>query len=439
MQIFALIYAPLFLLMASRRPTWALFSIFALAPLQMNVGGGGLSFSIAEVNLLLTSIVWVLRLRHSRYGLSLGPLTQPIVGYLLVCALGSMVAWRGSDAVLSFIQMLLYIVVTVLLFATMVPVDELRLVPYSLLPVAVVWSLIGIKTHFFFMSLEKNAFGGTLAPAFLVALDLWLAKGYLRRPFKKDWGRHAVFGALVIIAMGLVLSLSRGAWIGTLGGLFMLTMMRRASVKMAKIAILIFPLLIVLWHSLPQNEKEYTFGFGTNRMNIRLRYRSIKLAQDNFLSNPFLGTGVGFRKNYDATNVVLSTLGESGIVGFLAFAWIYVVFYRLCWRSRKILHPSDPRFSLLSLGCALMTCKILHGMVDQYWGRGSITLAWGAAGMTLAYCRIPLEARARQMYEARLRRFGGSITMPTALPSSSPTPVPQAVTAMPFSSDGARS
>ncbi len=433
MQIFALIYAPLFLLMASRRPVWALFSIFALAPLQFNVGGGGLSFSIAEVNLLLTSFIWVLRLRHSRYGLSLGPLTQPIVGYLLVCALGSLVAWRGSDAVISFIQMILYIVVTVLLFATMVPVDELRLVPYSLLFVAVGWSLIGIKTHFFFMSLEKNAFGGTLGPAFLVALDLWLAKGSLRRPFKKDWGRHAVFGAMTIIAVGLLLSLSRGAWIGVIGGVFMITMLRRASVKMAKVAILIFPLLVVLWQSLPQNQKEYTFGFGMNRMNIRLRYRSIKLAQDNFMSNPFLGAGVGFRKNYDATNVVWSTLAESGIIGFLAFAWIYVVFYRLCWRSRRILSPSDPRFSLLSIGCALMTCKILHGMVDQYWGRGSITLAWGAAGMTLAYCRIPLEARARQIYEARLRRFGNPMTIPASLPA------PQGVPVMPFSSDGARS
>ncbi|RYX84328.1 hypothetical protein EON83_10465 [bacterium] len=435
MQIFALIYAPLFLLMASRRPLWALILIFALAPLQFNVGGFGLAFSMAEVNLLLTSIIWVLRLRHSRYGLSMGPLTQPIIGYLLVCALGSLVAWRGSDAVVSFIQMILYTVVTVLLFSTMVPVDELRLVPYSLLPVAVLWSLIGIATKFSFMALGKNAFGGTLAPAFLVALDLWMSKGYARRPLNKDWGRHALLAAMFLIATGLVLSLSRGAWIGTLGGIFMITMMRRASVKMAKVAILIFPVLILLWQSLPQRDQEYTFGFGTNRPNIRARYRSVKLAEDNFLANPFLGAGVGFRKNYDATNVVWSTLAESGLVGLLAFAWIYVVFFRLCWRSRRLLPPSDPRFSLLSIGCALMTCKILHGMVDQYWGRGSITLAWGAAGMTLAYCRIPLEVRARQIYEARLRRFSKSMNLPSALPSNTP----QTMATVPFSSDGAHS
>lgn len=435
MQLFALIYAPLFLLMASRRPLWALYSIFALAPLQFNVGGFGLAFSMAEVNLLLTSIVWLMRLRRSPYGLSMGPLTQPILGYLLVCALGAVVAWRGSDAIVSYVQMVIYIVVTVLLFASMVPVEQLRYVFYSLIPVAVLWSLLGIGTHFMFMGIQKNAFGGTLAPAFLIALDLWIAKGYIRRPLNKDWGRHALLVSMAIIGAGLVLSLSRGAWIGTLGGIFMMMMVRRSSVKMAKVAILILPLLVALWQTLPQRDQEYTFGFGTNRPNIRARYRSVKLAQDSFMSNPFLGAGVGFRKNYDATNVVLSTLAESGVVGLLAFAWIYVVFFRLCWRSRNILPPSDQRFSLLSIGCALMTCKILHGMVDQYWGRGSITLAWGAAGMTIAYCRIPLEARARYLYESRLRYLGKAMNRPSSLPA----PAPQSVAAMPFSSDGARS
>lgn len=419
MQIFALVYAPLFLLMAARRPLWALISIFALAPLQFNVGGFGLSFSMAEVNLLLASVIWVLRLRHSRYGLSLGPLTQPILGYLLVCALGSLVVFRGSDAVISLVQMVLYTVVTVLIFATLVPVNELRLVFYGLLPVAVIWSGVGLITKFEFARLGKNAFGGTLALAFLVALDLWLAKGSVRRPWNRDWGRHAVFASMVIIAVAVVMSLSRGAWIGSLGGVFVITMLRRASARMAKVALIFFPLLAVMWNSLPERDQQYAFGFGLNRPNIRARYRSINIAQENFLSNPFLGAGVGFRKDYDATNVMWSTLAESGVVGLLSFAWIYVAFYRLCWRSRRLLPPSDPRFSLLSLGCALMTCKVLHGMVDQYWGRGSITLAWGAAGMTLAYCRIPLEARARQLSSNRGRRFSGISSPSPRLVSSS--------------------
>ncbi len=435
MQILALVYAPLFLLLAARRPMWALISIFALAPLQFNVGGFGLAFSMAEVNLLLTSIIWLLRLRHSRFGLSMGPLTQPVLGYLLVCILGSIVVWRGSDAVISVVQMVLYTVLTVLIFATMVPVSELRLVPYALLPVAALWSLIGIGSKFQFMLLGKNAFGGTLALAFLVALDLWLAKSSIRRPWNRDWGRHAVFGALLIILAGLVLSLSRGAWIGTAGGVFAIMMLRRASVRMAKVAILFSPLLLVLWNTLPEREQKYTFGFEKERWNIKMRYRSLHMAEENFYSNPFLGAGVGFRKNYDATNVIWSTLAESGVVGLLAFAWIFVVFYRLCWRSRRLLPPSDPRFSLLTLGCALMTCKILHGMVDQYWGRGSITLAWGAAGMTLAYCRLPLEARAQKLSEIRFKR-GNHAPLPTI-----PSPQllnSQAASVLP-SSDGARS
>ncbi len=437
MQIFALVYAPLFLLMAARRPLWALISIFALAPFQFNVGGFGLSFSMAEVNLLLTSLVWVVRLRHLRFGLSMGPLTQPVLGYLLVCVLGSFIVWRGSDAVISVVQMVLYTVITVLIFATMAPVNELRTVYYSLLPVAFVWSLVGIATKFQFMALGKNAFGGILGLAFLVALDLWLAKLSERRPPKQDWSRHAVLAVLVVIGMALLLSLSRGAWIGTIGGVFCIMMLRRASVRMAKIAILFAPLLIVLWQTLPENDQKYTFGFEKNRWNIKMRYKSLALAEKNFWTNPLLGAGVGFRKDYDATNVVWSTLAESGVVGLLSFAWIYVVFYRLCWRSRRLLSPSDPRFSLLSLGCALMTCKILHGMVDQYWGRGSITLAWGAAGMTLAYCRLPLEARARELVLARSGRFRVA-NAPTSLSLPVPQNAGSSATPAPFSSDGAR-
>ena len=436
MQIFALVYAPLFLLMAARRPLWALISIFALAPFQFNVGGGGLSFSMAEVNLLLTSIVWIFRLRHSRFGFSLGPLTQPILGYLLVCVLGSFIVWRGSDAVISVVQMVLYTVITVLIFATMAPVNELRTVFYSLVPVAFVWSLVGVATKFQFMALGKNAFGGVLALAFLVALDLWLGKTSQRPAKKRDWSRYALLASMMVIGAALLLSLSRGAWIGTVGGVFCIMMLRRASARMAQMAILFVPILLVLWQTLPENDQKYTFGFEKNRWNIKMRYKSLALAEKNFLTNPFLGAGVGFRKDYDATNVVWSTLAESGIVGLFAFAWIYVVFYRLCWRSRHLLPPSDPRFSLLSLGCALMTCKILHGMVDQYWGRGSITIAWGAAGMTLAYCRLPLEARAREMALARARRLR---PVPSPPPVALPHNTASTATTAPFSSDGARS
>lgn len=30
-----------------------------------------------------------------------------------------------------------------------------------------------------------------------------------------------------------------------------------------------------------------------------------------------------------------------------------------------------------------MTGKLMHGMVDHYWTRGALTVAWGTAGMTL--------------------------------------------------------
>lgn len=436
MQIFALVYAPLFLLMAFRRPVWALIAIFALAPLQIGLGiaGTGVEFSLAEVNLLLTFIVWILKLRRTRYGLSLGPLAQPILGYLLVSLSSSLISWRGSDAVTSLLQTVLYTVITVLIFSTFAPVNELPRVLYSLLPVATIWSFVGVGSGFHFMLLGKNAFGGIFSLAFLVALDLLLAKGHVKRPWQRDWGRYAIFGAMLILAGGLILSLSRGAWMGAFGGVFVIMMLRRASMRMAKMAIMFFPLLLILWSTLPEKQQKYAFGFEKERYNIRARYRSLAIAEKAFASSPVLGTGTGLRKQYDATNIIWSTLAETGVLGMASLLWIFIVLYRLSWRSRYILPSSDPRFSLLTLGCALMTCKILHGMVDNYWGRGSITIAWGALGMMLAYCRIPLEERTRQIVESRRRRLSA---LPQFAPSPASVPSPQAMATSPFSADGA--
>ena len=401
--LLGLAYALCFVALCARRPQWALIAIFASAPLHFDLSSGAVKYSITEINLLLTLPLLALRLRESRYGVSLGPLTLPICAYLLVCALSTLINWQGSEAIVSWVQMLAYVVITALIFSRLCTPDDLRRVPYYLVAVCVLWAIFGMKVNFDFMFLRKNAFGASLAVGFLCAYDLWIARGYLKRPLRQDRVRMALTGAMLVIFTGLLMTLSRGAWLGTVAGLLVIGLVRGNVKPLLKIGAVLVPIVLIVWFNLPPELKDYTVGFDAERnRNIELRLLTLQQTQQMFYDSPVFGEGLGLRKGIDATNIIWLALAETGVLGALSFAWIFFNFYRLVGRARRILPPSDPRFTLLSLGAALMTYKLAHGMVDHYWTRGALTNAWAGLGMILCYCRIPLEARARELHQQAL-------------------------------------
>ena len=108
--------------------------------------------------------------------------------------------------------------------------------------------------------------------------------------------------------------------------------------------------------------------------------------------------GVGLRKEVDPTNVFLITLAETGVQGLIAFLAIYFVIIRTAWKDHRKLSQADPRFTLVALGGALVVGRFVHGMVDEYWLRGSIVWAWSAVGMLAA---VDYELRRRPRRELR--------------------------------------
>jgi hypothetical protein len=90
---------------------------------------------------------------------------------------------------------------------------------------------------------------------------------------------------------------------------------------------------------------------------------------------------VGLRKEYDATNVFLLTLAETGVVGMAAFLYLHIAMALMVWRARRFAPRDDMLFTALALGGALVLSKFIHGMVDHYWSRGALMIAWASAGM----------------------------------------------------------
>lgn len=387
------IYAGIFWLVAWRRPELALAAAFAAAPFQNDLssggplqsdaaasggGGGGVKFSLAEVNLALAIPVFLLMSWQNRQRLTLGPVTSGVVAYLGVCCFAAVANWHASSAPVSLVQMFLYLVIAMALFSYAVGAGmNMKPAFYGLAIVSTVIASAALVTRSgFVFDMHKNGVGGSLALGVIVCAELWLSDtGKLRR-----W---LLAGMLVVISGGLIFTLSRGGWVEAAVGLLIVLALRRRVQLMLKLAIALVPVIVIAWACMPDDSKEYAAGFDSDRENIRLRYDSIDFARTQFMRNPMLGAGVGLRKEYDATNIALLTLAETGLPGFLAFLFMHAMFFRVVWRTQRMLSRDDARYCCLSVGAALVPAKLAHGLVDHYWSRGTIMLTWGSAGMAL--------------------------------------------------------
>ncbi len=347
--------------------------IFALAPFQNDISGGGpLRFSIAEINLFLTVPLLILGKRR----MSLGPLTMAIGFYMLVSVGCTLLSWRSTSLV-SLTQMGLYLIVAVIVFSALPRSEtDFRLALDGLIFVSVIMaSAVVIKRSGYVWGLHKNGVGASLGAAVIVGTELWFAA--------KGRRKHILSLALAIIAAGLFFSLSRGAWLGAVIGIFVLIALRRQFRLLIRMAVILVPLVTVCWAYLPDSSRSYATGFSDENFNIQMRYRSVDYAKELFLSSPITGVGVGLRKEYDATNLIWCTLAETGVIGLIALLYLHYSVLRMTWKAQKHMDRSTTLYSGVALGAALVISRFMHGMVDHYWGRGPTTDVWAAAGMAL--------------------------------------------------------
>jgi hypothetical protein len=398
----AILYVVGFSLIAWHFPGVALMLIFASVPFQNDLsGGGGAKFSIAEINLMLTLPVLYLRCIMQKLRLHVGPILVPVLLYFTVCIYSSSLHWLGPTALISLIQMFLYFVVVVTVFCVFVTdVRHYWIAFHALIAVGVFLAIAGMATNFWFIGLNKNGIAASLACCFLVNVELILSAETVRR-------RRWLLAALGVIALGLLFSLSRGAWLGTSCGVFFIFALRGKLALLLKICVCLLPFIAVFWFTLPPASRDYAAGFGQNHYNIKLRYESITLAQNYFNESPVYGMGVGLRKNYDATNVLLMTLAETGVLGAVAFLLIHAALLQMIWRAQKQIARPEAWFSLLCIGGALVLNKLVHGMVDQYWSRGAVMAAWAGGGMATRAYYVAM-SRARTASEG----WGSLITGP---------------------------
>lgn len=367
------IFAPVFFLLTYSRPDYALFMIFGITlfPYDANIGIP-VKTALGDVAMLLA--IPAMMSRNTR-GLHIPSFIFPVLVYFAVCGISVAANGVNASSLTCILQMALYFIVGVVVMAN-----------YSYNPAILQRAIHAIVVFGFFLGLaatvyqqgyvlnmHKNAVGASLAFSALAGIVLWITE--TDRKTKKRLGF-----ALIIIISGLVSSRSRGAWAGTFVGLcFILAYWGRKDLLWKTILILV-PVILAAWFAMPEEARESASGIGLNDYNTKARFESIDYARQYFEMSPVIGVGVGLRKMYDATNLIWSTLAETGVVGLAAFLFLqgYSIFY--LWRSRRLLSPTDPRAAIIVVAAGTILSKFTHGLVDHYWSR-NLLIPWGCFGM----------------------------------------------------------
>lgn len=242
-------------------------------------------------------------------------------------------------------------------------------------------------------TVNPNVMAGALA------LLISLAATALLLQAKKS--RHWVIGWIVLsyVLAVLVLTQSRGAWLGAAAGLLTIGVLRSQWVRLAAVIITVGGTLVAIFQP---SVVPFVFGqLGHGGAMIGSAGRQEIWTHASYIIQDFLFTGVGmgsfakvnmlFYPNViaepgvpHAHNLILQIAVDLGIPGLIAWLGILWHVLRSAWRAYRL---PDPVLSAIGAGVLASQCAMLtHGMVDAaVWGMMRtaplVWAVWGLAAM----------------------------------------------------------
>ncbi len=383
-----ILYVLVFITVSFWRPEVALMLVFALAPLNQDISfGAPVRFSIGELSLILALPAFIIT---SAGRIRTAPFMLMVLIYLGFCIFSSIMN-NDREALTPMLQMIIYLILAVVVFSSFVKdISRFGMIIDASVVVLTLLALSALLTNFSFLSMHKNAWGASMSSGVIITTELWFATESKKR---KRW----LAIALAIISAVLVLALSRGAWMAAISGIMVIMYFRRQYKILLRLGLLLIPLIAAMWLFMPEDKRDYATGFDASRQNISARIEIIEYARDRFFSSPVWGVGISLRKNVDATNIVLISLAESGILGFGSFIAMHGVLLATVRKTIRRIPRNHVLYSPVALGAALVIARLAHGCVDHYWSRGPILQAWAAAGMATAVTFVQRKSSAMQL------------------------------------------
>lgn len=209
--------------------------------------------------------------------------------------------------------------------------------------------------------------------------------------------------ALVANTLCLYWTLSRGGWLGFVGGGFALLVLlvhfwsprfnafwRRWALSVLIGGSVAFLMLAVAVLE-PLRDRVMSIFAGRSDSSNNFRINVWIAVLDMIKDRPFLGIGPGndaFNRVYplyqqprytalSAYSVILEIAVEAGLIGLAIFFWLLTVTFGQGWRQLQHMrdHQSVQAYWLIA-ALATMAGMLVHGLVDTIWYRPQVSILW---------------------------------------------------------------
>ena len=397
--------------------------VFVLAPY--------VSTTLIGILLICCAAFWILLTLSDEAKPGLTPIHLPVLLYWFISVLATALSPVKAAAADGLIKLSLYI----LLFALLARLLRSPLMRSSLITsyllTALLVSIMGVRQWFFgvdalatWVDPESSLAGTTrvysylgnpnLLAAYLLPASMFSAAAVFAW---KRWIPKALALLMFMINSAcLILTFSRGGWIGfvTAGFILLLLVVNHWSIRLPQFwkkwavpLVLCVSAGFVLFAVLsvdPLRDRVASIFAGredsSNNFRINVWLAVVEMIKDR----PFLGIGPGntaFNKIYpfyqqpgytalSAYSILLEVGVETGLLGLSCFVWLLLVAFNQgrVWLQRMRQEWNREAFWLMA-AIATMVGRLMHGLVDTVWYRPQVsTLWWLMLALVSSYYRF---------------------------------------------------
>jgi putative inorganic carbon (HCO3(-)) transporter len=257
---------------------------------------------------------------------------------------------------------------------------------------------------------NPNLLAGYLVPAIafsIAAIFAW-----------RNWGAKALAVTMAVVNSAcLILTFSRGGWIGFVVSVGALTLLLAYwwSVRLpskwrtwalpAVLGTAAVLLVVAVVFVEPVRDRVFSMFAGREDSSNNFRINVWAAVREMIADHPILGIGPGnvaFNKVYpiymrprfsalSAYSIWLEVAVETGFIGFSCFIWLLLVtFNQARVQLVRLRQTGSSEAYWLMAAFATMLGMLAHGCVDTVWYRPAVSTLWWLMVATIAsYCAVP--------------------------------------------------
>ena len=235
--------------------------------------------------------------------------------------------------------------------------------------------------------------------AFCVTMLIVMFALLLAAKLPRAW-RLVLLGGIACVAIGIVWSYSRTAYIASMLGTLSVVLLWRGRWKMI---VPLFLAAVILPSVMPASVIERfdstTIEEGKRDESTEMRFEFWKIAWGNFRDHPLFGSGYHTfhhheinPHNMDTHNFFMRELTEKGLVGFVITLGMLLSILRACWRTMSTAPAGSLAYALgLGMVGAWLALMLGNCFGDRFTYYPMIGYFWTFLGLTL---------KARELVEA---------------------------------------